>query len=187
MILFFACQDLSGNINKRILKSGYKLEIINSNDIKELDNIIINYNINMIIIDSYDIDYEFEKKLKKNHNNLTILSLDDTYQKHYCDILLNHNISANQKRYKTLVPKHCDIRCGKKYTLLRDEFIQEKDILDVALIMGGTDSANMNIDILEVLKQFNNLRIKILSTTANKNIKELEKMYKKKQTSQAFD
>lgn len=176
--IVFACKNLSGNINKQIIKNDYKLEIISSNDIKELSNIIYKYDIDMIIIDNYDIDYKFEKQLKKTHNNLTILSLDDTYQKHHCDILLNHNINANKKKYKKLVPKHCDIRCGIKHTLIRDEFIKEKRALNVLLVMGGADSSNLNIEILKVLKKFDNIRVQVLSTKSNKNIQKLKKYTK---------
>lgn len=177
--IIFACQNFIGNINHKITQNGYKLEIISSDDIEELDNLIIKHNIDMIIIDNYDIDYRFEKKLKKTHTDLIILSLDDTYQKHHCDILLNHNISANKEKYKNLVPKNCDIRCGAKYALIRDEFIKEKNTLSVLLVMGGVDSGNLNIKILKILKEFDNLRVKVLSTKSNQNIQEL-KIYTKK-------
>ena len=152
----FASQDLDGNVNYKISEAGYNLEILKSNDKKELLKLIKRLSIDLLVIDHYEIDYKIEKYLK-NHSDIEILSFDDTYEKHYCDILLNHNISANAKRYKELIPKDCELRCGAKYTLLRDEFIEEKRKKTILLAMGGTDHSNLNIKILKVLNKFSKL------------------------------
>lgn len=183
----FATQNLQGNINHKILEAGYKLKILRSNDFQELDKIIKELNIDLLIIDHYGIDYEFEKQLKIQNPKLRILSLDDTYERHYCDILLNHNIYADKKKYKDLVPPQCAIKCGKKYTLIRDEFIKEKKRkykknkkTTIFLAMGGADHSNLNIKILKVLKKFKNIKVNLVTTTANKNLVDLEKYCKSK-------
>ena len=185
--VIFATQNLDGNINQKIKESGYQLEILKSNDIEEVISLILKYNIDLIIIDHYDINYAYEKKLKKR-TNVKILCLDDTYEKHCCDILLNHNISANKNRYKNLLPAYSEIRCGRKYTLLRDEFYNEKVIkgrnttnsINIFVAMGGADSSNINIKILKVLKKFTNIEVTLVTTTANKNLKDLKKYIKNK-------
>jgi spore coat polysaccharide biosynthesis predicted glycosyltransferase SpsG len=101
--------------------------------------------------------------------------LDDTYEKHHCDILLNHNISADKERYKGLVPSCCELRCGSDYTLIRDEFYKAKNTQTVFLAMGGADHSNLNISILEVIKEFDNIEVIVVTTTANPNLKVLEK------------
>jgi len=184
----FATQELDGNINHKIKESEYKIEVLKSNDIKELDGLIKKLNIDLLVIDHYNIDYKYEKTLKIQNSKLIILSFDDTYEKHYCDILLNHNISANKKKYKGLVPKHCELRCGAKYTLLRDEFYKQKkkrrkkisSKKHIFIAMGGADHSNINIKILKVLKKFENLKVNLVTTTANKNLKELQKYCKNK-------
>ena len=189
--IIFATQDLDGNINHKILETGYKLEILKSNRFKELNKLIKKLKIDMIIIDHYKINYKFEKQLKIKNPTLKTMVFDDTYEKHHCDILLNHNISANKKRYKGLVPKSCKLRCGSKYTLLRDEFIKEKarkrkhfkiqnSKFKIFLAMGGADHSNINIKILKVLKKFKNIKVNIVTTTANQNLKKLEKYCKNK-------
>ena len=40
--IFFATQNLQGNINFKIAESGYRVEILKSNDIKELNRLIKN-------------------------------------------------------------------------------------------------------------------------------------------------
>lgn len=191
--IIFATQDLKGNINHKITESGYKIKILKSNDIKELDKLIKKLSIDMIVIDHYGIDYSFEKELSILNSQLSIMVLDDTYEKHYCDILLNHNISANKKKYKGLVPKHCELRCGSKYTLLRDEFLEEKKKLkkkkqlsilnsqfSIFLAMGGADHSNINISTLKVLKKFSDIKVNLVTTTANKNLKKLKEYCKNK-------
>lgn len=187
--IIFATQELSGNINYKIIEDGYKLIILKSNTLKELDILIKKISIDKLVIDNYSIDYKFEKKLKKNNQKIKILSFDDTYEKHYCDIVLNHNISADKKKYKGLVPKECKLKCGVKYTLLRDEFIKAKkkqrkskilvttksSQLTIFIAMGGADSYNINIKLIKELKKIKNIKVNLVTTTANQNLKELKK------------
>lgn len=183
--IYFASEELEGNIIESI---PYQVIKLKSNTINELDALIKELNIDMIVIDHYDIDYKFEKQLKTQNSKLKILSLDDTYEKHYCDILLNHNIYADEERYKELVPLHCILRCGSKYTLIRDEFLQEsqkpksknKKYKKVFVAMGGADTANINIKILKVLKKIKNIKVNLITTTANQNLNKLKKYCKDK-------
>jgi UDP-2,4-diacetamido-2,4,6-trideoxy-beta-L-altropyranose hydrolase len=177
--IIFATIDFEGNLNHKIDEAGYKLELLNSNDFDEFNELIKKQNIDMIVIDHYDIDYVFEKRLKDNNPNLKIFVLDDTYEKHHCDILLNHNIYGDESKYKELVPQGCEVRCGAKFTLLRDEFIKEKQKKDVSketifIGMGGADSANLSQKILEVLLPLTNEKINVVTTSANPNLKTLE-------------
>lgn len=176
----FATQDLNGNINHKISESGYEIHTLNSSDVEELDRLVKILNIDLLVIDHYSIDSKQEKQLKTKNPKLKILSFDDTYEKHNCDILLNHNISADKKKYKCLVPKGCELRCGSKYTLLRDEFYEAKKQKSVFLAMGGADDSNLNIKILKVLESFENIKIIVVTTNANQNLDELKKYIKGK-------
>ncbi len=187
--IIFATIELEGNINHKILEANYQLEILKSNDIDELQTKIKKLKIDLLIIDHYNIDNKFEKKLKTQNSKLKILSFDDTYEKHYCDILLNHNISGDQKRYKGLVPKNCKILCGAKYTLLRDEFLKEinnskrikkQKTKNIFIAMGGADTSKLNIPILKILKEFPNIKVNIVTTNANKNLEKLKNYCKHK-------
>ena len=182
--IIFATQELSGNINYKIEEKKYMIETLKSNDFEELNSFIYKLDIDMIVIDHYSIDYDFEKKLKDNHPFLKIFVFDDTYEKHHCDILLNINLYADNIQYKDLVPDNCELRCGAKYILLRDEFIIEKEKgrenkndkenLNVFIAMGGADHSNLNIDILKVLENFPNIDANVVTTAANQYLNELE-------------
>ena len=178
----FATQELQGNINYKILESGYKLKKLNSNSKKELVKLIKKLDIDLLVIDHYKIDYKKEIYIKEK-TKVKILSFDDTYKKHNCDILLNHNLGAEAKKYKKLVPKKCNLKCGSKYTLLRNEFYKEKNkqykknkkTKQVLVAMGGADNAKLNVKILKILEKFQNIRVVLVTTKANKNLKELQK------------
>jgi len=185
-IIFASC-DLKGNINQKILNTGYQLVTLKSNSKKELKELIKKLHIDLLVIDHYKIDHKKEKYLKKK-TGVKILAFDDTYKRHYCDILLNHNISAKKRKYKKLVPKWCQIKCGKKYTLLRQEFIEEKkkkykkdrDIKRLFIAMGGADTANLNSKILKVLSKFQYIKVDLVTTSANQRLQELQKYSEKK-------
>ena len=187
--VIFATQNLKGNINQNILEEGYSVEILLDNTIDELDNLIKRLSVTMIVIDSYNIDFSFEEKLKQRNPLLKIFVLDDTYEKHCCDILLNHSLCAEKSRYIGLVPDGCELRCGAEYILLRDEFYKEKLSIPVEkensdfcvlVIMGGADHSNINIKVLNVLESIGRLRAIVITTHANSNLKELQSFCEKK-------
>lgn len=179
--VIFSTQELPGNINHKIKEKNYAVEILNSNDIEVLIDIIKKRSIDMIVIDHYSIDHDYEKALKES-TGITIFVLDDTYEKHYCDILLNHNIYADSSRYRNLIPQSCELRCGANFTLLREEFRIEKtkkrkstqEIKNVFIAMGGADHSNLNIKILKVLENFPNIHASVVTTTANQYLNELQ-------------
>lgn len=171
--VIFACQNLEGNIISSI---PYEVKILKSNDVDELEKLIKALHVKLLVIDHYGIDAQFEQKIKEA-TKVKILSFDDTYEPHHCDILLNHNLCADATRYKNLVPKKCELRCGSLYTLIRNEFKEEKKqtcekIYDVFIAMGGTDATNITLDILKTLPK--ELQISVLTTTANAHLHELQ-------------
>lgn len=171
--VLFACQALQGSMIEQI---PYDVKILKTNEAEELIALITSLHIRFLVIDHYGIDAAFERTIKEA-TGVMLLSFDDTYQPHYCDILLNHNVCADATRYKNLVPKQCELRCGSAYTLIRDEFKNEKKITrqkiyDVLIAMGGSDAANVTRDIVEILPK--SLQIAILTTTANAHLSELQ-------------
>ena len=173
--VIFATQELEGNINYKIREANYDIEILKSNSIDELDKLIKRLDIDMIVIDNYNIDYNYEKKLKTLNPKLTIMVLDDTYEKHYCDILLNHNISANRSRYIDLVPKHCELRCGRDYRLVRDEFKRERNSKTLFLSIGGSDHSGIIFSVLNTFAKYLNLNIHVVTSSANMQLDRLKR------------
>jgi len=79
-IILFAVQELKGNANQKIIKQGYKLVVLNDNSTSELLKNIDKFDIDMVVFDHYHINDKFEKIIKETAS-ITILSLDDTYEK----------------------------------------------------------------------------------------------------------
>lgn len=171
--ILFACQALQGSIIEQI---PYEVNILQTNDADELIALIHALHVNLLVIDHYGIDAAYERAIKEA-TGVSILSFDDTYQAHHCDILLNHNLCADASRYANLVPKGCELRCGSAYTLIRDEFKDEKKIAcekiyDVLIAMGGSDAGNLTLEILKTLPA--SLHVSILTTSANAHLSELQ-------------
>ncbi|AFL69712.1 UDP-2,4-diacetamido-2,4,6-trideoxy-beta-L-altropyranose hydrolase [Sulfurospirillum barnesii] len=169
--VIFACQALEGNIIDQI---PYEVKRLTSNDAGELIALIHALHVTLLVIDHYGIDVSFERKIKEAMG-VKILSVDDTYESHHCDILLNPNLYADASRYEGLVPKGCELRCG--VPLIREEFhtektIQREKIYDVCIAMGGSDASNLTQTILQTLPK--DKRIAILTTTANAHLEALK-------------
>lgn len=179
--VIFATQDLQGNINYKIKEAGYEIKLLKNNSLGELHKLIKQLSINLIIIDSYNISYKFEQRLKKRNPQRVLMVLDDLYKQHHCDILLNHNIYAKKSRYKGLVPKNCDIKCGAKYTLLREEFKKAKNLVvdrsqtSIFVAMGGNDHSNLTQKILQSIQELKkNILINVVTTKANQHLVSLK-------------
>ena len=184
--IVFATQNLKGNANQKMIDEGYKLIVLDDGSVNQLIQKIDEFNIDMVIFDHYDINDDFERAIKEG-SGVKILSFDDIYEKHYCDILLNHNIYADAGKYKSLVPDFCEIRCGEKYTLVRDEFkkieikkkLSNKGKIVVFVCLGAADANNISLPVLEILSDFDNVIVNLATTSSNKNIDQLLSFSKK--------
>lgn len=168
--VIFACQDLAGNIIDRI---PYPVHILASNTPEELIEYIISNDVNVVVFDHYGIDEAYEKQVKEQ-TGVTILSLDDTYRPHHCDILFNPNIYAKSERYQFIVPQHCDVQCG--HPLIREEFKtakqEPKPSTDTIFIsMGGSDPVNLSMDILQALPAHEH--VNLVTTSSNPHLESL--------------
>ncbi len=128
-----------------------------------------------VVVDDYNFTFEHEKAFKRRFSDIKLIVFDDDYRNHFCDEIINHNISADKRKYPkpdivTLIPP-----------LIRDEFLREKKIkrekiYDLFIAMGGSDTGNLNIPILEVLPE--NLRVAVVTTSANGRLSTLKKYVK---------
>ena len=181
--ILFSTLDLDGNINSEILKNGFSIYSLRDNSIEDLDYFVKGLSIDLLVIDSYEIDENFEESLKIKNPNLKILSFDDMVKPHKADIVLNHGVQAKKSAYKELVPENCKLLCGSKYTLLRDEFFEKYNVKvqknSVAIILGGNDIFNLSSKIADLLFEISeNYKITVITTGVNPNLKELKQNQK---------
>ena len=111
--IIFISRDLPGNISNLILKKGFKLTLLNNEDLdvslkgyekwltvrqeqdaKETIEAIKNLNLELLIVDSYAIDVKWEKMLRPSVKKIMVID-DLANRKHDCDILLDQNFDLN--------------------------------------------------------------------------------------------
>ena len=112
-----------------------------------------------LIVDHYALDHRWESPVRKVANK--IIAIDDLAdRKHDCDILLDQNYFREpEKRYKDLLPHHCETLLGPRYALLRPEFrkarkfcrMRGNGIARVLVYFGGNDPGNLTGMALEAL------------------------------------
>lgn len=152
----FICSNLPGNsisyikdrgINIRVLEVDKNNLFVNTKKIiKSLD-----FTIDLLIIDHYEIDIKMEKYLKPFVKKIMVID-DLANRSHDCEILLDQNLYLNyRERYNSLVPSHCLKLLGPDYLLLRDEFIlamrnikrsRANTMKNILVFFGGSDPTN---------------------------------------------
>jgi len=178
--VFFASQDLESNVNYKIIEASCVLCDLQSNSIEELLSLCEELDITLLIVDSYDIDYDDEEKIVKNTKSM-VLFFDDIFREHCCDMVVNHGMHVKREMYNGLLAHNTKLFCGSSTTLLRDEFfnVYNNPVKNnnIAIILGGNDVLNLSAKIasllLEIDKTFN---IVILTMSSNKNIEYLQKL-----------
>lgn len=181
----FICRDLPGNSISYIRNQGMKVIILN----EQMDNLTWNtkkiitsldFEIDLLIIDHYEIDVEMEKILKPYVKKIMIID-DLANREHDCEILLDQNFYLNyNERYDKLVPAHCIKLLGPDYVLLRDEFIfaeknmseRKSTLNNILLFFGGSDPTNETAKALLALQPIANqfyFNIHVVVGEANQN------------------
>jgi len=158
------CKECDENITK--------LPIIKIKDEKEFFGKVKKLNPKEVIVDNYNFTYENEKEFKKLFPNIKFIVFDDTYEKHFCDEIINHNLGAIKDKYEN--PEI--VRIIKP--LIREEFYKAKKKRfkkeGIFISLGGSDSRNLTLKILKILKPLK-IKVNLYITTANQNLDKIKK------------
>jgi len=125
-----------------------------------------------VIIDNYNFTYEDEKKFKKLFPYIKLICFDDTYEKHCCDEIINHNLGVNINKYDN--PQKVKIikpLVGENFKKAKKRRYKKKGIF---ISFGGTDAKGIGLKVLRQLKNCG-LRVDFYTTSANKNLDKLKK------------
>ena len=151
----FICRDLPHNLGHLASKKGYQVFYlaVTTNSIEEdaerTSNIIKEFVgfPDWLIIDHYELDYRWQGCLVDDVRKIMVID-DLANRKHYCHLLLDQNLYPNlNTRYDDLTPANCKLLLGPAYTLLRNEFIEERKNLRnrdgiinrILVFFGGSD------------------------------------------------
>ncbi|WP_322923981.1 UDP-2,4-diacetamido-2,4,6-trideoxy-beta-L-altropyranose hydrolase [Paenibacillus campi] len=125
---------------------------------------ISQYAVDWLIVDHYNLDEHWEKKMRNNVNH--ILVIDDLANRpHDCQALLDQNLHPEMNtRYMNKIPPDCRAFLGPTYILLRPEFQtyrkQRKKIEHCHTILinfGGSDPTHETEKLLHLLIKLPNL------------------------------
>ena len=154
-IIFF-CKSIPDALINEFTQANYLVYKISSDD--EFINLL--QPSTLVILDGYDFDMQFQKKIKNICSNLIII--DDLYDNEYCaDLLINHTPGVEVSDY---INSSCkNFALGLNYVLLRPAFLRpipqitKKNGTNTLMIcFGGSDIKNLTHKVLNiVIESFN--------------------------------
>ncbi len=187
----FVCVNLPPQLATRLTSENIDFILINedvasSNDAQTTIKLSRKYQCNCIIVDGYQFDYEYQKRLKQV--GLKVLFFDDYgHCKHYCaDLILNQNLGANESLYLNR-ESYTQLLLGTNYTLLRKEFWQWRKwqryinplAKKILVTLGGADPDNITFKVLQALSLFKQeLEIIVIVGASNPNYEQLSSFCK---------
>lgn len=165
---YFAIRDPSVQLKNIISKSFTLIEINKyENYIVEAEyivsSVIVDYKIDIITLDGYYFNTDYQKVIKEKCNSF-LVSIDDDHPFHYVsDIVINHagGIDAN----KISKESYTKLFLGYDYLLLRKEFIRLLNIPrkisgihSVLVCFGGADPFDFTGKVIDCLKDQQDIR-----------------------------
>ena len=149
-----------------------KLPIIRIKNEEEFFKKVKELKPNEVIVDNYNFTLENEKEFKSLFSNIKLIVFDDTYERHFADLIINHNLGTKKEKYE----KPEKVKIIKP--LIRDEFKKakrkkfKKDGIFISL--GGSDSKGLTLKVLKILKSLKP-KINLYITSANKDLEKIKK------------
>ncbi|GIN74768.1 UDP-2,4-diacetamido-2,4,6-trideoxy-beta-L-altropy ranose hydrolase [Bacillus sp. J14TS2] len=198
----FICRELSGNLISYIQDQDIQVEKLSSidlsthqseydwyrenwpRDFSEVFERLGSRSIDLLIVDHYGLDTNWEQRMKKNVKHLMVID-DLADRRHDCDILLDQNIQNHPGRYKGLVSESCKQLLGTDYLLLREEFIEmanniqirKGDIKNILVFFGGSDPQHLTLKTVDILQKisFQNCHIHVVVGSSNPQRNQIKK------------
>ena len=182
--IHFICKKHHGNLHDKIQKRGYKCTLL---DLKSEDDLIENNDsshaswlgssweydaqqtisvinkdeIDLLIVDHYEIDYRWHKKLRCKSKKIMVID-DLANRKYDCDYLLDQTYGRVEEGYNLLINDDCELLIGSSYALVSPEFerlrlkaIEKRkrgiSIERILISMGGSDLNNIAAQLIAAI------------------------------------
>jgi UDP-2,4-diacetamido-2,4,6-trideoxy-beta-L-altropyranose hydrolase len=158
------------------------LGVVQSMDAKETIKRIDNTKPDLLVIDHYSLDIEWESILRPHVKSILVID-DMANRKHDCDWLLDQNYTPDNSRYNSLVPPGSIKILGPKYSLLRKEFLSYRRTINhnltikrVFIFFGGADPFGLTLLCLKSLQhpKLKHLSLDVVIGSNNLHINEIE-------------
>lgn len=185
----FISKDHTGNILDKIKQEGFPVEVMPVADKsstyisdekswlngsqcddaeKFIDLIVENcFNPDIIIVDHYSLDYEWEAIVKARFPDAYLVVIDDLCNRPHCsDLLIDQTYMRSAREYAQFNKREGKVLAGAKYALLNPAFSQLRNQSiarktnitapkKLLLTMGGVDAHNVAGKMLVFLEQSN--------------------------------
>lgn len=182
---------------KIILDNGYKYVCLDNkyddkeNEIELVSKIIDKYQIDRLLIDSYQVTYKYMYELRKKTK---IIYIDDMNAFAYpADLIVNYTYQTEFEIYEKWKYKNVRFLLGSKYVPLRSEFaenrIEIKECIDkIFITTGGSDNYNVICNLLRYMqsKQMVGISKKIVVGKFYKHMDELELLVSQEKSSEIY-
>jgi UDP-2,4-diacetamido-2,4,6-trideoxy-beta-L-altropyranose hydrolase len=141
-ICFFS-RVLEGNLGKFVLSSGYG-QVYTTSLLPDLNGY------DVVIVDHYEVTFGMQQKLRAV---LPVVVVDDLFTSISADLVLNHNIYANDSAYQNLVDPETILCTGAQYALINRKFLEHniENKAHILVSLGGSDSDNITQKVVELL------------------------------------
>ena len=128
--------------------------------LKDLEDFIeAGKNADIVVVDHYGIDAEWESNVKSCFN-CKIIAIDDLVRKHSAELIIDQTVGRNETEYHKESPDS-KVLAGTEYALINGRFANfhlsavKREIFEedhkILLTMGGVDSPNATLKVLEAL------------------------------------
>lgn len=160
----FVTFPIPNDISEDLISNGFRLIKIESEE--EFFDIITP--VDLIILDHYELDSIYQKKIKEI--GCKLICLDDLHdKKFYADLIINHTPGIVESDYKA--QPYTKFALGIEYALLRPAFLeiarqhrQIEKIETLFICFGGADFKNLTSITLNVALEFQSLKKIIIVT-----------------------
>ena len=145
--------------------------------------------IDLLIIDHYGIDYQWEQQIKKFYPIKEIMVIDDIFNRnHYCDYLLDHSFYSNNPYQKLMINPDTKFFLGPQFAMVDLAFWNYRKTRNpitglnrIQISFGGTDIGQQTIKVLKLLiKHFPDLikriEIDIILGIRSASVEEINKI-----------
>lgn len=143
----FVTSDYS--MEKIIEENGFEILCLNSNwnnmelELNKMCKLITDYDIEIIIIDSYYVTFKYLEKIKSIAKTYYIDDINS--MKYPVNGIINYNIYSEEIKYDSKM--YDNLFLGTRYTPLREEFLTPKKrtfrtVKNILITTGGTDEYN---------------------------------------------
>jgi UDP-2,4-diacetamido-2,4,6-trideoxy-beta-L-altropyranose hydrolase len=156
----FLLSNLEQQIDYLVISEGFKCNFLDSN-LKNEKKLLGEADV--IVLDGYDFKPGYQQEIKAQGKKL--VCIDDIHSFHfYADVIINVSDSVSEKNYSA--EPYTRYFLGSSYVLLREPFLissrkpirKIRSVDQVFLSMGGADSGNISLKVLQAIRKITSIK-----------------------------